>query len=202
MGGWFCVDVDPKGKARIIDLDVDIGADAVDYKYALLPSPPPPHVYLANAPTPRSAIANQESLSALETEMRKLEGIVKEIVDELGYLKKREERFQSTNSASSLLLCIIIRLFFCFRGLRYTLSPSSSLPHHAASSRPSTRPCWVPPPTTSAFSSSLPHCFPHPHPHPPPLPSNPLLSPLPSPRSLLPSSSFPTPSLLLPPPFP
>ena len=29
--------------------------------------------------------------------MRKLEGVVKEIVDELGYLKKREERFQSTN---------------------------------------------------------------------------------------------------------
>ena len=31
--------------------------------------------------------------------MRKLEGLVKEIVDELGYLKKREERFQNTNSA-------------------------------------------------------------------------------------------------------
>ena len=46
-----------------------------------------------------SAIANQESLSGLETEMRKLEGVVKEIVDELGYLTKREERFQDTNSA-------------------------------------------------------------------------------------------------------
>ena len=46
-----------------------------------------------------SAIANQESLSALETEMRKLEGIVKEVVGELGYLREREERFQSTNSA-------------------------------------------------------------------------------------------------------
>jgi hypothetical protein len=44
-----------------------------------------------------SAIANQESLSGLETEMRKLEGIVKEIVDEMDYLKKREERFQNTN---------------------------------------------------------------------------------------------------------
>lgn len=32
--------------------------------------------------------------------MRKLEGIVKEIVDEMDYLKAREERFQSTNSAS------------------------------------------------------------------------------------------------------
>lgn len=51
-----------------------------------------------------SAIANQESLSALETEMRKLEGIVKEIVDEMNYLKKREERFQTTNGASPYLV--------------------------------------------------------------------------------------------------
>ncbi|KAJ7485661.1 emp24/gp25L/p24 family/GOLD-domain-containing protein [Mycena latifolia] len=61
--------------SRIVDLDVDIGAEAVDY----------------------NAIANQESLSGLETEMRKLEGVVKEIVDEMGYLKKREERFADTN---------------------------------------------------------------------------------------------------------
>ena len=33
--------------------------------------------------------------------MRKLEGLVKEIVDELDYLKKREERFANTNSTSS-----------------------------------------------------------------------------------------------------
>lgn len=52
--------------------------------------------------TDSSAIANQESLSALETEMRKLEGVVKEIVDEMGYLKKREERFQITNSMCNL----------------------------------------------------------------------------------------------------
>lgn len=69
-----------KAKARIVDLDVDIGADAVDY----------------------NAIANQESLSGLETEMRKLEGIVKEIVDEMDYLKKREERFQNTNVSTNL----------------------------------------------------------------------------------------------------
>ena len=54
---------------------------------------------LSNASS--SAIANQESLSGLETEMRKLEGVVKEIVDEMEYLKTREERFQSTNSAYS-----------------------------------------------------------------------------------------------------
>jgi len=65
---------------RIIDLDVDIGADAVDY----------------------NAIANQESLSGLETEMRKLEGIVKEIVEEMDFLKQREERFQNTNVSTNL----------------------------------------------------------------------------------------------------
>ena len=48
-----------------------------------------------------SAIANQESLSGLETEMRKLEGIVKEIVDEMDYLKIREERFQNTNGEAN-----------------------------------------------------------------------------------------------------
>jgi hypothetical protein len=30
--------------------------------------------------------------------MRKLEGVVKEIVDELGYLEEREQRFAHTNS--------------------------------------------------------------------------------------------------------
>ena len=44
-----------------------------------------------------SAIANQESLSILEVEMRKLEGVVKEISDEMDYLKRREERMRDTN---------------------------------------------------------------------------------------------------------
>ncbi|KAI0040182.1 hypothetical protein FA95DRAFT_1591365 [Auriscalpium vulgare] len=69
-----------KKRSRVIDLDVDIGADAVDY----------------------NAIANQESLSGLETEMRKLEGIIKEVVDELQYLKTREERFQTTNLSTNI----------------------------------------------------------------------------------------------------
>ncbi|KAH9941886.1 emp24/gp25L/p24 family/GOLD-domain-containing protein [Epithele typhae] len=70
---------DGKPHSRVIDLDIDIGADAVDY----------------------NAIANQESLSGLETEMRKLEGIVKEITDEMEYLKTREERFQTTNVSTN-----------------------------------------------------------------------------------------------------
>jgi len=68
-----------RNMTRTIDLDIDIGADAVDY----------------------NAIANQESLSGIETEMRKLEGLVKEIVDELDYLKKREERFANTNLSTN-----------------------------------------------------------------------------------------------------
>ncbi|KZV95727.1 hypothetical protein EXIGLDRAFT_724978 [Exidia glandulosa HHB12029] len=67
------------GKSRVVDLDVDIGADAVDY----------------------NAIANKESLSVLETEMRKVEGVVKEIVDEMEYLKRRELRFHSTNESTN-----------------------------------------------------------------------------------------------------
>ena len=49
-----------------------------------------------------SAIANQESLSILEVEMRKLEAVVKEIVGELGYLQRREMRMRDTNGK----LCI------------------------------------------------------------------------------------------------
>lgn len=95
-----CTDV--KGElavnmSRTIDLDVDIGADAVDYKYV---SPCLSARTLIRSPN--SAIANQESLSGLETEMRKLEGVVKEIVDELDYLKLREERFSLTNRVSRL----------------------------------------------------------------------------------------------------
>ena len=56
------------------------------------------HSFVTYTPS-SSAIANQESLSGLEVEMRKLEGIVKEIVDEMGYLEEREERFANTNSA-------------------------------------------------------------------------------------------------------
>jgi p24 family protein delta-1 len=36
--------------------------------------------------------------------MRKLEGIVKEIVDEMDYLKTREERFTDTNCKWALFL--------------------------------------------------------------------------------------------------
>ncbi|WVR05034.1 endoplasmic reticulum vesicle protein 25 [Kwoniella sp. DSM 27419] len=65
--------------SRVVDLDVDIGADATDY----------------------NAIANQESLSILEVEMRKLEAVVKEIVDEMGYLQRREMKMRDTNESTN-----------------------------------------------------------------------------------------------------
>jgi hypothetical protein len=56
-----------------------------------------------------SAIANQESLSLLEVEMRKLEAVVKEIVDELGYLQRREMRMRDTNGARpSPAFCLVL----------------------------------------------------------------------------------------------
>lgn len=61
---------------------------------------PPPLTCRRLTRSANSAIANQESLSGLETEMRKLEGIVKEITEELGYLERREERFSNTNRTS------------------------------------------------------------------------------------------------------
>lgn len=42
-----------------------------------------------------------ESLSGLEVEMRKLEGVVKEIVEELNYLKRREARMRDTNESTN-----------------------------------------------------------------------------------------------------
>jgi hypothetical protein len=53
-----------------------------------------------------SAIANQESLSILEVEMRKLEAVTKEIVDELGYLQRREMRMRDTNGESLFFLLL------------------------------------------------------------------------------------------------
>lgn len=46
-----------------------------------------------------NAIANQESLSGMETELLKLTTIADEILDELEYMKTREMRLSSTHGA-------------------------------------------------------------------------------------------------------
>ena len=45
-------------------------------------------------------IASAEKLSPLELELRKLETVVKEIVDEMNYLKNREAKLRDTNGKS------------------------------------------------------------------------------------------------------
>ncbi|KZV95731.1 hypothetical protein EXIGLDRAFT_734773, partial [Exidia glandulosa HHB12029] len=79
--------VNAVGESRVVDLDLDISVDAVEY----------------------NAIANKQSLSVLETEMRKVDGVVKEIVDEMEYLKRRELRFHSTNGTWEIMH---LRAFF------------------------------------------------------------------------------------------
>lgn len=60
---------------RNIEFQISVGAEAADIK----------------------KIANAEKLSPLELELRKLETVVKEIVDEMNYLKNREARLRDTN---------------------------------------------------------------------------------------------------------
>lgn len=40
--------------------------------------------------------------------MRKIEGIIKEIIDEMSYLKNREERFTMTNGTPRTALCSVV----------------------------------------------------------------------------------------------
>lgn len=62
-----------------IDVDIDIGAEAIDY----------------------NAIANQESLSGLETELRRLTNEAQEIEAEMVYLKRREQKMRDTNESTN-----------------------------------------------------------------------------------------------------
>ena len=73
------------------------------------PSSPPEHSYLNTkikldwktgvAATDWGAIAKKENLDAMATELRKLEETVKEIHDEMLYLRKREEDMRNLNGA-------------------------------------------------------------------------------------------------------
>lgn len=60
---------------RSIELHFGVGAEAEDFK----------------------KYANEEKLTPLELELRKLETVVKEIVDEMNYLKSREAKLRDTN---------------------------------------------------------------------------------------------------------
>ncbi|KAG2236907.1 hypothetical protein INT48_002720 [Thamnidium elegans] len=64
---------------RSIELHFGVGAEADDFK----------------------KIANAEKLTPLELELRKLETVVKEIVDEMNYLKAREAKLRDTNESTN-----------------------------------------------------------------------------------------------------
>ncbi|KIW07735.1 endoplasmic reticulum vesicle protein 25 [Verruconis gallopava] len=64
---------------RHVELDVDIGADAKDW----------------------SAIQAGEKLKPVETELKKLEEQVAEIVSEMDYLRSREQKLRDTNESTN-----------------------------------------------------------------------------------------------------
>lgn len=64
---------------REVELDIDIGADARDW----------------------SAIQAQEKLKPVETDLRRIEEMVSEIVTELEYMRAREQKLRDTNESTN-----------------------------------------------------------------------------------------------------
>lgn len=64
---------------RSIELDIDIGADARDW----------------------SSIQVQEKLRPVETELRRIEELVGEVVSEMEYLRTREQKLRDTNESTN-----------------------------------------------------------------------------------------------------
>ncbi|KAL8779284.1 MAG: hypothetical protein Q9213_007016 [Squamulea squamosa] len=65
--------------SKHIELDIDIGADARDW----------------------SAIQAQEKLKPVETELRRIEELVSEVVAEMDYLRTREQKLRDTNESTN-----------------------------------------------------------------------------------------------------
>ena len=65
--------------SRHVELDIDIGADARDW----------------------SAIQASEKLKPVETELRRIEETVNEVVQELEYLRTREQKLRDTNESTN-----------------------------------------------------------------------------------------------------
>ena len=72
--------LDPKlNPTRHVELDIDIGADAKDW----------------------NAIQASEQLKPVETELRRIEEMVQEIVSEMEYLRGREQKLRDTNESTN-----------------------------------------------------------------------------------------------------
>lgn len=67
------------GLARSVELDVDIGADARDW----------------------NAIQAAEKLKPVEIELRRIEEVVSEIVNQMEYLRRREQKLRDTNESTN-----------------------------------------------------------------------------------------------------
>jgi hypothetical protein len=65
--------------SRHIELDIDIGADAKDW----------------------SAVQAAEKLKPVETELRRIEEMVAEIVAEMDYMRSREQKLRDTNESTN-----------------------------------------------------------------------------------------------------
>ena len=65
--------------SRHVELDIDIGADAKDW----------------------SAVQASEKLKPVETELRRIEELVAEIVTEMEYLRGREQKLRDTNESTN-----------------------------------------------------------------------------------------------------
>ncbi|KAI7974731.1 hypothetical protein EIK77_003879, partial [Talaromyces pinophilus] len=65
--------------SREIELDIEIGADARDW----------------------SSIQAQEKLKPVETDLRRIEEVVGEIVNEMEYLRHREQKLRDTNESTN-----------------------------------------------------------------------------------------------------
>jgi p24 family protein delta-1 len=68
-----------RNPSRHVELDIDIGADARDW----------------------SAIQAAEKLKPVETELRRIEETVNEIVQEMEYLRVREQKLRDTNESTN-----------------------------------------------------------------------------------------------------
>lgn len=68
-----------QGASRHIELDIDIGADALDW----------------------SAISKAEKLQPMEAELRRIESSLQEVVNEMEYLKTREQKLRDTNESTN-----------------------------------------------------------------------------------------------------
>lgn len=68
-----------RSMSRSVELDIESGSQARDW----------------------NKISASEKLSAVEVELRRIEELADEIVDELNYLKNREERLRDTNESTN-----------------------------------------------------------------------------------------------------